>query len=193
MLILLLGLAIFLTNHSIRLAAPGWRARFIDQYGANTWKLLYSLFSVVGLVLIVYGYGESRANPVFVWNPPLATRHVAVLFAWISFVLLAAASIKGNHIKQKLGHPMYAGVKIWAFAHLIANGRLGDIVLFAALLAWAIVGFAVSRRRDRLAGVVPTEARMGQTLITLVAGTLAWAVFTFWLHRVLIGVPPLTM
>src|SRR5690606_40692168 len=113
MLILLLGLVIFLTNHSIRLAAPGWRARFIDQYGANTWKLLYSLFSLTGLVLIVYGYGASRADPVFVWNPPLATRHVAVPLAWIAFVLLAAASIKGNHFKQKLGHPMYAGVKIW--------------------------------------------------------------------------------
>lgn len=193
MLILLLGLVIFLTNHSIRLAAPLWRARFIDQYGANTWKLLYSLFSVVGLVLIVYGYGASRADPVFVWNPPLATRHAALLLAWIAFVLLAAASIKGNHIKQKLGHPMYAGVKIWAFAHLIANGRLGDIVLFAAFMAWAIAGFAISRRRDRAAGVLAAEARMSQTVITLVAGTAAWALFTFWLHRILIGVPPLVM
>src|SRR5690606_6525630 len=134
-----------------------------------------------GLVLIVYGYGASRADPVFVWNPPLATRHVAVLLAWIAFVLLAAASIKGNHFKQKLGHPMYAGVKIWAFAHLIANGRLGDIVLFAAFMAWAIAGFAISRRRDRAAGVLAAEARMSQTVITLVAGTLAWALFTFWL------------
>ena len=193
MLILILGLVIFLTNHLIRLVAPGWRARFIDQYGTNTWKLLYSLFSVVGLVLIVYGYGLSRADPVFVWNPPMATRHAALLLVWIAFVLLAAASIKGNHFKQKLGHPMYAGVKIWAFAHLIANGRLGDIVLFAAFMFWAVAGFAISRRRDRKAGLVPAEANMQKTVITLVAGTLAWALFTFWLHRLLIGVAPLVM
>lgn len=193
MLILLLGLAIFLGNHSVRLVAPGWREAFIAQYGDKTWKLLYSLFSIAGLVLIVYGYGLSRTNPVFVWNPPLATRHVAALLVLLAFILLAAASIKGNHFKQKLGHPMYAGVKLWAFAHLIANGRLGDIVLFGAFLAWAILGFSINRRRDRLAGVVPVAATGRQTAITVVAGTVAWAIFTFWLHRLLIGVPPIGM
>ena len=193
MLILLLGLAIFLTNHSVRLAAPGWREGSIAEYGEKTWKLLYSLFAVVGLVLIVYGYGLSRADPVFVWNPPLATRHVAVLFVWLAFILLAAAHIKGNHFKAKLGHPMYAGVKLWAFAHLIANGRLGDILLFGTFLIWAIAGFNICRRRDRLAGVVPPAGNNRQTVITVVAGTVAWALFTFWLHRVLIGVPPIAM
>jgi len=193
MLILLLGLAIFLTNHSVRLVAPGWREGFIAEYGEKTWKLLYSVFSIAGLVLIVYGYGLSRSDPVFVWNPPLATRHVAALLVLLAFILLAAASIKGNHFKAKLGHPMYAGVKLWAFAHLIANGRLGDILLFGAFLAWAIAGFSINRRRDRLAGVAPVAANGKQTMIAVVAGTLAWAVFTFWLHRLLIGVPPISM
>src|SRR5690606_13356798 len=180
MLILLLGLAIFLTNHSVRLVAPGWREGFIAEYGEKTWKLLYSVFSIAGLVLIVYGYGLSRSDPVFVWNPPLATRHVAALLVLLAFILLAAASIKGNHFKAKLGHPMYAGVKLWAFAHLIANGRLGDILLFGAFLAWAIAGFSINRRRDRLAGVAPVAANGKQTMIAVVAGTVAWAVFTFW-------------
>lgn len=193
MLFLLLGLLIFLANHSIRLVAPDWRSKFIDQYGANTWKLLYSLFSIAGLVLIVYGYGQTRSNPVFVWDPPMATRHGAILLTWIAFVLFAAAGIKGNHFKQKLGHPMYAGVKLWAFAHLIANGRLGDIVLFATILLWAVAGFAISRRRDRLAALPPPAASAGRSLLTVVAGTVAWAIFTFWLHRMLIGVPPLPM
>src|SRR5690606_29044240 len=169
MLILLLGLVIFLTNHSIRLAAPLWRARFIDQYGANTWKALYSLFSLVGLVLIVYGYGASRADPVFLWNPPLATRHAALLLTWIAFILFAAAGIKGNHFKTWLGHPMYAGVKLWGFAHLVANGRLGDVLLFATFMLWGVAGFSLSRRRDRREGIRHPAGATSRTALTVVA------------------------
>ena len=190
---LIAGLLLFITNHSMRLAAPGWRQRFIDGYGANTWKVLYSLFALAGLCLIVSGYGLSRDNPVFLWNPPLATRHIAILLNWIAFILLAAAFIKGNHFKAKLGHPMYAGIKIWAFAHLIANGRLGDAVLFGTFMLWAIGGFSLSRRRDRRDGVVLAPATMSRTALTLGAGSVAWVVFTFWLHRLLIGVPPLSI
>lgn len=190
---LIAGLLLFITNHSIRLVAPGWRQRFIDNYGANTWKVLYSLFSLAGLALIVFGYGLSRDNPVFLWNPPLATRHAALLLNWIAFILLAAASIKGNHIKAALGHPMYAGIKIWAFAHLIANGRLGDVVLFTAFMLWAVAGFSLSRRRDRHTGVIHPAGKASRTMLTVVAGSVVWALFTFWLHRLLIGVPPLTI
>lgn len=193
MMMLVAGLLLFLANHSIRLAAPGWRQGFIDNYGANTWKALYSLFSLVGLVLIIYGYGASRADPVFVWNPPLATRHAAILLTWIAFVLFAAAGIKGNHFKAWLGHPMYAGVKLWGFAHLIANGRLGDVLLFATFMLWGVAGFSLSRRRDRREGISHPAGTASRTLLTLVAGSFAWAVFTFWLHRLLIGVPPLAI
>lgn len=193
MIQLIAGLLLFIANHSIRLVAPGWRQRFIDNYGANTWKVLYSLFSLAGLGLIVFGYGATRDNPVFLWNPPLATRHVAILFTWIAFILLAASGIKGNHFKAKIGHPMYAGVKVWAFAHLIANGRLGDVVLFGAFMLWAVAGFSLSRRRDRREGISHPAGQLSRTVLTVLAGTVAWAVFTFWLHRVLIGVPPLTI
>lgn len=193
MIQLIAGLLLFIANHSIRLVAPGWRQRFIDNYGANTWKVLYSLFSLAGLCLIVFGYGATRDNPVFLWNPPLATRHVAILFTWIAFILLAASGIKGNHFKAKIGHPMYAGVKVWAFAHLIANGRLGDVVLFGAFMLWAVAGFSLSRRRDRRDGISHPAGQLSRTALTVLAGTVAWAVFTFWLHRVLIGVPPLTI
>lgn len=188
---LIAGLLLFLANHSIRLVLPGWRQSFIDNYGANTWKLLYSVFSLAGLVLIIHGYGASRADPVFLWNPPLATRHLALLLVWIAFVLFAAASIKGNHFKARIGHPMYAGVKLWAFAHLLANGRLGDVLLFGTFLLWAVVGFNLSRRLDRRNGVQYPAATTSRSVLTVVAGSVAWALFAFWLHRLLIGVPPL--
>jgi uncharacterized membrane protein len=193
MIYLIAGLLLFIANHSIRLLAPAWRQNFIDNYGANTWKVLYSVFALTGLALIVFGYGLSRDNPVFVWNPPLATRHGAILLTWIAFVLFAAAGIKGNHFKARLGHPMYAGVKIWAFAHLIANGRLGDVVLFTAFMLWAVAGFSFSRRRDRAQGITHPQGQLSRSLLTVVAGSVAWVVFTFWLHRILIGVPPLAI
>jgi uncharacterized membrane protein len=193
MIFLIVGLLLFITNHSLRLVAPQWRQRFIDNYGANTWKVLYSLFSLLALLLMIYGYGQSRADPVFLWSPPLATRHPAILLTWFAFILLAASGVKGNLIKARVGHPMYAGVKVWAFAHLIANGRLGDLVLFGTLMLWAVAGFSISRRRDRLAGIAYPAGNAGRTVLTVVAGTVAWAIFTFWLHRLLIGVPPITM
>jgi uncharacterized membrane protein len=191
LLILIVGLVLFVGAHSERLAIPAWRERFIELHGAKTWKLLVSLRSLIGLLLIVYGFGLSRADPVFLWNPPLWTRHLAMPLTLVTFILFAASHGPANHIKARIGHPMYAGVKIWAFAHLLANGRLGDVILFGTLLAWAIAGFAISRRRDRLAGVQYPAGVARNTAVAVIAGTVVWAVFAFWLHRVLIGVPPL--
>ena len=187
---LVAGVTLLVGVHSVRLAAPAWREAFIARHGAGTWKLLYSVLSLAGLVLIIHGFGVSRADPVFLWNPPLWTRHVALPLTLIAFILLGASGGPPNHIKQKLGHPMYAGVKVWAFAHLLANGRLGDVVLFGALLVWAIFGFAISRRRDRAAGLTYPAGVARNTVLAVVIGTAAWALFASWLHRILIGVPP---
>ena len=188
---LIVGLWLFIGAHSERLAFPRWRARFIANHGEKSWKLFVSVRALLGLVLIVYGFGLSRADPVFLWNPPLWTRHVALVLTLLAFILFAASKGPPNHIKQKLGHPMYAGVKVWALAHLLANGRLGDVLLFGTFLIWAIAGFAISRRRDRLAGVRYPAGVPRNTIISVVAGGAAWALFAFWLHALLIGVPPL--
>jgi len=191
MLPLLAGLLLFLGLHSVRLAAPDWRERCIARYGANAWKGVYSLLSLVGLLLIVYGYGLTRTEAVVLWNPAPWSRHVAGLLIWVALVLIAATYVPGNQIKAKLGHPMFAGIKIWAFAHLLANGRLGDGLLFGAFLLWAVAGFAISRRRDRSAGRQYVSGSVPGTVLTLVAGSAFWALFAFWLHLLLIGVPPL--
>ncbi len=191
MLLLIAGLLLFIGIHSTHVLASDWRRSIIARRGEKGWKLLVSLISVVGLVLIVYGYGQTRADPVFLWNPPLWTRHMALLFTWLAFILLTATYVPHNHFKAKLGHPMYAGVKIWAFAHLLANGRLGDVLLFGVFLAWAIIGFSRSRKRDRIEGVVYPAATLGGTFITVFVASVIWIVFAFWLHLMLIGVPPI--
>ncbi|MGQ7847960.1 NnrU family protein [Granulosicoccus sp. 3-233] len=191
MIQLITGLILFLGMHSIRFVAEGKREQFINARGELLYKGLYSLVSLLGLVLIVMGYSATRLNPVFIWTPPLALSHVSALLMLLSFILLAAAYIPGTRMKAALGHPMVLGVKVWAVAHLLANGRLGDIVLFGAFLVWAIVDYAASRRRDRRDGIVRQPAAgISRDAMAVVIGGLAWFAFAFWLHLVLIGVSP---
>lgn len=188
---LIVGLWLFIGAHSERLAFPRWRARFIANHGEKSWKLFVSVRSIIGLGLIVYGFALSRVDPIIVWTSPPWTRLVALPLTLLAFILLAASGGPPNRIRQKLRHPMYAGIKVWALAHLLANGRLGDVLLFGTLLIWAVVGFAVARRRDRLMGLTYPAGTPRNTAITVVIGCAAWALFAFWLHRLLIGVPPL--
>ena len=185
-----LGLVIFLGVHSTRMVAGDWRSRTRARLGEGAFKGLYSLASLLGFALIIWGYGVARQQPVLLWSPPAAMRHVAALLTLISFVLLAAAYVPGNGIKARVHHPMVLGVKVWALAHLLANGTVAHVVLFGSFLAWAVWNFIASRKRDRAEGVVYPPGRAGATAITVVAGVIAWAVFALLLHGWLIGVKP---
>jgi uncharacterized membrane protein len=187
---LLLGLVIFLGSHSVRIFAEPWRGARIAAMGLNAWKGVYSIVSILGFVLIVWGYGVARGAPVILYSPPVWTKHVAALLTIPAFILLAAAYVPGTRIKRAVGHPMIAGVKAWAFAHLLANGTLADVVLFGAFLVWAIVDYIAARRRDRAAGTVYVVGPITRDLAAVVVGLVAWAAFAFWLHAVLIGVRP---
>ncbi|MGA8278100.1 MAG: NnrU family protein [Rhodanobacteraceae bacterium] len=188
--ILILGLIVFLGAHSLRIFADGWRARMIARLGEGPWKGLHALVSIIGFVLIVVGFGLARQNPLLLYAPPAWLRHLNALFTIIAFVLVAAAYVPRNHLKAKIGHPMLAGVKTWAFGHLLAIGFLHDVVVFGAFLAWAIVDFAVSRRRDRRVGKVHPAGTVSGDALTLLIGIAAWVAFAFWLHLWLIGVNP---
>lgn len=190
MTILLLGLLVFLGIHSTRVVADGWRSRMIARLGEVGWKGLYSVVSLAGFVLLVWGFGLARQQPVLLYLPPLALKHANALFTLIAFVLIAAAYVPRNHFKQKIGHPMLAGTKLWAFGHLLATGFLHDVVLFGGFLAWAIVLFVVSRRRDRREGVSYPRGSIAGDVISVVIGIGAWAAFAFWAHARWIGVYP---
>jgi uncharacterized membrane protein len=191
MTILVLGLIIFLGVHSVRMLANEWRSAQIARIGEGPWKGLYSLASVLGLVLIVWGYGAARSNPAILWNPPDWTKQLTIVLTLVAFVLVAAAYVPGTRIKAWLGHPMVAGVKVWALAHLIGNGTLAGVILFGSILVWAIVNFAASRRRDRAAGVTYPAGTLAGDAIAVFVGAIAWVIFAFFLHGWLIGVRPL--
>jgi uncharacterized membrane protein len=190
--VLILGLLIFLGMHSLRIFANDWRDRQIARLGTKRWKGLYALVSIIGFVLICWGFGLARQHPVLLYVPPLALRHLNALFTLIAFILLAAAYIPRNHLKAKFGHPMLLGVKTWAFGHLLATGMLHDVALFGAFLLWAVVVFIVSRRRDRMAGTVYPAGSTKGDVLAVVIGVVVWIVFAFRLHLWLIGVNPMS-
>lgn len=193
MALLIAGLILFLGAHATRIFADDWRTRTMARIGEKPWKGLITVVSVIGFVLIVVGYGNARLDPVVLWVPPVWTRHLAILINLVAFISIAAAYVPRNSIKSKFGHPMVAGVKAWSTAHLISNGNLADVVLFGAFLAWSIVDFRNSRRRDRANGTTYPAGTTTRNALTVVIGTIAWAVFMVYLHVRLIGVAPLPM
>ena len=191
MLIMLSGLLLFLGVHSVRIFADDWRERQRQKRGVDTWRGAYSALSLLGIGLLVWGFGMVREAPVVLWTPPLGMRHATSLFTLMAFILLAAAYVPGNAIKARVYHPMLAGVQLWAVGHLLSNGNLAHVILFGSFLAWAVVDFMAARQRDRRnpsSQQPPTTAKA--TAITVVVGVVSWAVFAFWLHGWLIGVKP---
>ena len=189
MTLLLIGLVLFLGIHSVSIVAPAWRDAQVAARGEAAWKGLYSVASAVGLGLMIYGYGLARQAPVVLYTPPAGMRHVALLLMLPVFPLWLAASLPGR-IKTAAKHPMLSGVKLWALAHLLANGGLADAVLFGGFLAWAVadrISF-----KHRVARPVP-GAKPGpwNDLIAVVGGLAIYAALLFGLHRWLIGVSPL--
>ncbi|PTE47853.1 NnrU family protein, partial [Staphylococcus epidermidis] len=131
----------------------------------------------------IWGFGLARQHPALLYVPPMWLRHLNALFTLVAFVLLAAAYVPRNRITARLGHPMLLAVKVWALGHLLATGMLRDVVLFGALLAWAIALFAVLRRRDRLTSTTYPAGTLRGDMTTVVIGVVVWAIFAFWLHQ----------
>ena len=188
--LLIAGLAIFLGMHFIHILAPDWRAAQVKKLGENAWKGLFSVVSLIGFGLIVWGYGEARLAPVVLWEPPRGLRHLSSVFMLPAFILLVAAYVPGNRIKAAIGHPMTASVKLWALAHLLANGNLADVLLFGTFLLWAVMSFVTSRKRDRISGKTYPVGPASRTVITVAVGTVVFALFAGYLHVKLIGVSP---
>lgn len=191
MLFLICGLVLFLGCHSLRVGPASLRDGLVQRLGASGFKGLYSILSLVGFALIIWGYGQARMSPTLVWLPPVATRYIASLLMLPALILMVAAYVPSNVLKAKMHHPMVLSVKVWALAHLLSNGNLADILLFGSFLIWAVFAFRAARQSD---GANPTEAAASKPLgliLTLVLGTGTWAALIVGGHRLLIGVSPL--
>ncbi|HYA04533.1 MAG TPA: NnrU family protein [Xanthobacteraceae bacterium] len=181
-LIVLLGAHVFVTMRNER-------AALVARIGEWPYRGLFSLVSILGVVLIAYGFASYRdAGMIAVWNPPAWTRHIVVVLMWPASIMVAAAYIPGN-IKRTLKHPMLAGVKTWAFAHLCANGDLGGIMLFGAVLAWAVYDrISLKYRTDPGAPPIPVGGAKND-IMAVVVGTIIYLALGFVFHPIVIGIP----
>ena len=187
---LILGLLLFLGMHSARIVADDGRSRWIARRGPMAWKALYTVVSLVGFGLIVWGYGQARLAPQVLWASPLWTRHLAGLLMLGALVLMVAAYVPRNSLKARLHHPMVLSVKVWALAHLLANNTQADLLLFGGFLVWAVLDFRSARRRDRAGAQRYPAGNAAATILTLLLGSALWALLAFWGHQQLFGVRP---
>lgn len=187
---LVLGLVLFLGIHSISIIAPAWRDRIAARLG-NGWRGIYSLISIAGFIVIVWGYGLARRNPVILYAPQAWTHYVAAVLMLPVFALFIAAYFPGR-IKGALKHPMLFSVMLWAVAHLIATGTLANVVLCGSFLAWAVADrISFKWRTQRPIAAAPSMKF--NDAIAIVAGLVIYVVFEHWLHVRWIGVQPLPM
>ena len=186
---LIIGLILFIGGHLVSRFA-GVRAALVRYFGANVFRGVYSLFALMGVAMIAHGFGVYRAaGMVEIWSPPRFLTHIAMLLVWISFILLAATYLPGK-IKAKAKHPMLAGIKLWALAHLLVNGDLGSMIMFTSFLSWAVFARISLKRAgvmpDSSVALAPTAQR--NDILAVLIGTAGTLAFIYGLHKMLIGV-----
>ena len=188
MLYLVLGLVLFLGTHSLRIVAEPWRLRTIERVGVQRWRGMYSVAAIAGFLLIVKGYGMPDTLTAPLYELPVWARWVTVGLMLPAAVLLVAAYVPGTHIKQAVGHPMMLGTRIWAGAHLLANGRAADVALFGGFFAWALFAHHAASARDRAAGTTYPARGWGRDMAAVVVGVLLWSAILGYLHRWIGGI-----
>jgi len=187
MSLLIIGLLLFFATHAISIVNVSWRDRVAARIGTLTWQGLYSLAAMAGLLLIIWGYGLARQDPVVLYLPPDWLRHGAMLLLIFVFPLLLATYLPGR-IQTAAKHPMLAATKLWALAHLLANGNLADVLLFGSFLVWAVVDrISLKRRTPPQVPALPSS-RVNDVLV-VVLGLALYVAFVFRGHEWLIGVP----
>ena len=187
--ILIVGLAVFLATH-VFVSFREARARVIERVGLSLYRTLFAIVSLVGLALIIWGYAQYRAHDLIqLWSPPAFMRHITIGLVFFAAIFIVAAFFP-SHIKTRLKHPMLAGVKAWALAHLLSNGDLGSVLLFGTFLAWGVYARIAAKRRGDI-GAAATPAPDGWTgdVIVVALGTAIFLALGFWFHPYVIGVP----
>lgn len=187
MALLILGLVLFLGIHSARMVG-NVRANALAKLGPNGWKAVYSVASIIGFFVLVYGYGQARQVAPILYVPPSALQPVTWLLMWPAMILLVASQVPAGKIKAAVKHPMVLGIKVWAFSHLLVNGDLATIILCVSFLGWAVWNRIWWKRHG---DPVPASVAVRNDVIAIAGGTIAYVAFVLWLHTWLIGVAPI--
>lgn len=194
MAVLVLGLVLFLGIHSVRILAPAWREQKLQQWGEGRWKGLYTIVSLAGFVLLIWGYALAWPDAADLYEPPVWMKHVTALLMLFSLVFLMVSQVPAGRIKAMVGHPMLLAVKIWAVAHLLANGDTASLLLFGTFLIWAVLDLVSVRRRERAGAVEPAKAGpVRNDIIAIVVGLVLYVALVGGLHAWLFGAVPIAV
>ena len=190
MTILIVGIILFLATHLLRVVAPGFRADMVAKLGLNAWRAVHSVASLLTLAILAYGY--SVAPVINLYFPPVWTAHLSVTLMLVATICLVAGLLPAGHIATRTKHPMVLSVKIWALAHLLANGDLASVLLFVSFLAWGVI-LRISLKRRQRAGDLTLRPFVSATydLAAIGLGVVVWLAFLLKLHEWLIGVAPI--
>lgn len=184
----IIGLALFLGTHSLAIFAPGVRRSLIERLGEGGFKGLYAIVSLVGFVVLIWGYGDAKAATPVLYTPPTGLSHLALLLMLPVFPLLLSTYLPGR-IRAAVKHPMLTAVKTWGLAHLLSNGTLADVLLFGGFLAWAVLDRISIKRRGGAAA--PVAGSVVNDIIAVVVGVGLYLAFIFGVHQWLFGVAPI--
>lgn len=194
MTLLVVGLVLFFAVHLIRVFAPGFRTGMIARFGKPAWVVFHSLASIVTLVLVIYGFGEARQVTGMLWYPPVFMAHIAVTLMLVAMICLVAGFLPAGHIATKTKHPIVLSIKIWAVAHLLANGETSSVLLFGAFLAYGVLLRIALKRRERAGEITRRPfVSVGYDIAAVILGAALWFVILWKLHEWLIGVQPISM
>jgi uncharacterized membrane protein len=188
MMYLIIGLLAFFPIHLLRVVAPQWREAKIASMGEKKWRGIYSVISTVGLVLLIWGFVQARGDAPILFDPPTWAAHLALLLMAVAFIAMMAANLPAGKIKQAVKHPFVLSIKIWAFAHLLANGDLASAILFGSFLIYAVFSRIAAKKRG---DPDPVAVSKTSDIIAVASGLVIWALVVFWLHEWLIGVNPI--
>lgn len=194
MALLVFGIVVFLGIHFVRSFAPGLRAAVIKRSGAGAWRAIHGIAAVVGLALIAIGFDQARATTGMLYTPPVFMAHIALALMLIASICLVAAFLPPGKIRVATKHPAILAIKIWALAHLIANGETASVLLFGAFLAWGVI-LRISMKKRWRAGEItyPAFVSYRYDLAAAVLGAVLYGVIVWRLHELVIGVSPITV
>lgn len=189
MTMLIAGLVLFFAVHSVSIVADPWRNAMVARLGEGSWKTLYTILSIAGFVLIIFGFRAAQAEPVVLYTPPAFLRPVTALLMLIAFPVALSAYLPGR-IKRRVKHPLLASTKLWALAHLLSNGTLVHVLVFGSFLVWAAADRVSMKHRVQRPLPGPPE-RPVNDWIALIGGLVLYGIFVVWAHRALFGVSPI--
>jgi uncharacterized membrane protein len=190
MALLILGLLLFLGIHIVPMS-PSLKQSVLARIGERSYKLAFSVFSGLGLILIIIGFGALRRSgqDIQLWSAPAWSRHVAFALMLPAFILIVAAYVP-SRIRDLAGnHPMLLGIILWALAHLIANGDLAGLLLFGGFFIWAIADRISAVRRAAFGPLGRRPGNVRGHIIAVVAGCAFYALILKWGHPLIVGIP----